>query len=325
MGPVERPWQVCRPPARIASAGGVRVAVTYRLDPDWPRLPEGWGLHDVPGVAVDVHDRVYLFARHARPVVALDAAGALAAFWGQDRFARPHAIAASPAGALFCVDDAGHAIYQFTPEGRLLLTLGTPGRPSDTGAVRNDYRTVQRGAGPFNYPTGLAVGPDGDLFVSDGYGNARVHRFTPDGRLKASWGEPGADPGQFNLPHGIAVGPDGRVYVADRENRRLQVFTGEGEFLDQWTGLRRPTGVYLDGGGSVFVSELGDGAAAPSRVSVFDRDGHARGSFGEGQLLAAHGVAGDGRGAIYVGEVAWTIYRGEPPAGSRGARRFVAA
>jgi DNA-binding beta-propeller fold protein YncE len=308
---------------RMARPRGVSaLAAAYRFVPGWPQLPEGWELHDVPGVAVDAGDRVFLFARHPRPVIALDAAGGFHGFWGEGRFNRPHAATAAPDGALYLDDDAGHAVYRYNPEGRLLLTLGTPGRPSDTGAVKNDYRTVKRGAGPFNYPTDLAVAPSGDLFVSDGYGNARVHRFTADGRLLLSWGEPGTGPGQFNLPHGIAVGPDSRVYVADRQNNRVQVFTDEGAFLGEWTGLRRPTDIYIDPQGSVFVSELGDGPSAPARVSIFDRDGIARGAFGEGVLNAAHGIAGDSRGAIYVGEVAWTIFRNAPPDGARGVRKF---
>lgn len=298
------------------------MAATYRFVPEWPRLPEGWDLHDVPGVAVDAEDRVFAFARHQRPVLALDAAGAFRGFWGEGRFTRPHAIAAGPDGSLYLDDDAGHAIYRYTPEGRLLLTLGTPGQPSDTGAVKNDYRTVKHGAGPFNYPTDLAVAPNGDLYVSDGYGNARVHCFAPDGRLKFSWGEPGTEPGQFNLPHGVAVGADGRVYVADRQNDRVQVFTGDGAFLAQWTGLRRPTDLYVAPGGEIFVSELGNGPSAPARVSVFDGDGGARWTFGEGVLNAAHGIAGDSHGAIYVGEVAWTIFRDGVPAGARGMRKF---
>ncbi|HVB11169.1 MAG TPA: peptidyl-alpha-hydroxyglycine alpha-amidating lyase family protein [Bacillota bacterium] len=297
---------------------------SYRLVPDWPQLPDGWELHDVPGVAVDGQDRVFLFARYTKPVIALDASGAMRGFWGEGRFTRPHAVSAGPDGALYFADDAGHAIQKTNAEGRLMMTLGTPGRPSDTGAIKNDYRTVKRGAGPFNYPTDLAVASSGDLYASDGYGNARVHCFTADGRLKFSWGEPGTEPGQFNLPHGVAVGADGRVYVADRQNDRVQVFSADGNFQTQWGGLRRPTDIYIDPSGQFFVSELGNGEAQPARVSIFDRDGRPRGAFGEGDLKAAHGVAGDSHGAIYVGEVAWTIFRNNPPAGSRGARKFVA-
>ncbi len=294
----------------------------YRFVANWPQLPDGWELHDVPGVAVDAGDRVFLFARHTRPVVALDAAGGFHSFWGEGRFNRPHALTAAPDGALYLDDDAGHAVYKYTPEGRLLLTLGTPGQPSDTGAIRNDWRTVKRGAGPFNYPTDLAVAPNGDLYVSDGYGNARVHCFAADGRLKFSWGEPGTAPGEFNLPHGVAVGGDGRVYVADRQNDRVQVFGGDGAFLAQWTGLRRPTDIYIAPGGEIFVSELGSGPSAPARVTVFDAGGEHRGTLGEGVLLAAHGIAGDSHGAIYVGEVAWTIFRDNVPASARGVRKF---
>src|SRR5207245_8273125 len=116
----------------------------------------------------------------------------------------------------------------FSAEGKPLLTLGTSGRPSDTGATSIDYRTVKRSGPPFHYPTNLAVGPSGDLYVADGYGNARVHRFAPDGRLLHSWGEPGSGPGQFHVPHGLAVDEDGTVYVADRETSRVQHFPADG-------------------------------------------------------------------------------------------------
>ena len=110
------------------------------------------------------------------------------------------------------------------------MTLGDTENPADTG-FKVDHSPVCRAAGPFNMVTNAAVGPNGDLFVSDGYGNARVHRFSAEGELKASWGEPGSGPGQFNLPHGIVVDRSGRVFVADRENSRIQIFSSEGELL----------------------------------------------------------------------------------------------
>src|SRR4029077_310489 len=128
-----------------------------------------------------------------------------------------------------------HTVRRFTPEGTLLLTLGRSGQPSDNGIAGNDYRTIRRAGPPFHRPTNMALAEDGAIYVTDGYGNARVHKFAPNGRLLLSWGEPGGGPGQFNLPHGIAVDRDGRVYVADRENSRVQVFTPEGEYLTEWT------------------------------------------------------------------------------------------
>ena len=103
----------------------------------------------------------------------------------------------------------------------------------------------------------MALAADGSLYISDGYGNARVHKFSSDGRHLFSWGEPGAGPGQFHLPHGIAVGPDGTVVVADRENSRLQFFSPDGRFLREWTEIARPCQVAIDARGIVYVAELG--------------------------------------------------------------------
>jgi sugar lactone lactonase YvrE len=133
--------------------------------------------------------------------------------WGERQFTeRTHGITVTSDGAVFCVDDAGHDVRKYTPDGQLLMRLGT-GRASDT---RYDGKVMAsiRGGPPFNRPTNLAVAPDGELFITDGYGNARVHVFSADGRLLRSWGEPGTGPGQFMLPHGLAVLRDGRVAVA---------------------------------------------------------------------------------------------------------------
>ena len=132
------------------------------------------------------------------------------------------------------VDAPGHAVYKLRETGELLMHLGTPGV---SGA----------GHDTFNLPTDIAFAPNGDIYVSDGYGNARIVRFSSDGRYLGEWGSRGTGPGEFGLPHGIAVAGDGRVYAVDRDNRRVQVFDAEGAFLDQWTEL---TGVQ-----ALFVTE----------------------------------------------------------------------
>jgi DNA-binding beta-propeller fold protein YncE len=242
--------------------------------------------------------------------------------WGEGIFARPHGISIGPDDAVYCTDDCDHTVRKFTPEGRPLLTLGTSGQPSGTGATSNDYRTVRYAGPPFHYPTNLAIAPAGELYVSDGYGNARVHKFTPEGRLLLSWGEPGDGPGQFHLPHGIAVDRQGTVYVADRENSRIQLFTSEGEYLTEWRDVARPCQVAIDATGHVCVAELGfragmwPGTTAPGpdapggRVSVFDSQGHLVARWGGGRnptapgdFFAPHDLCIDGKGDLYVAEV----------------------
>ena len=297
----------------------------YRPVPGWGQLPDRWDLVEVAGVAVDAEDRVYVFNRGAHPVVVFDADGHFLRSWGEGKFVRPHGVTVSPDGTLYCVDDLDHTIRQYTPEGDLLRVLGTSGRCCDTGVRDRDFRTILRSGPPFNQPTNLAIAPNGDLYVTDGYGNARVHRFAPDGCLRHSWGDPGSAPGQFNLPHGIAVLADGRVLVADRENDRIQLFDPEGKYLDQWTQVQRPTNIALDREGRIYVSELwwragdrppaGDAIAEdrPGRVSVLDQGGAVLARWGgpdpcaPGNFAAPHDICVDSRGDVYVAEVTWTF------------------
>jgi DNA-binding beta-propeller fold protein YncE len=309
--------------APVGTGAAVQVgggAFRYRVEEAWA-IPADRGFGEVVAVACDSRDRVFLFARGPRPVLVYDRDGRPLGSWGEGLFVRPHGIFIGPDGTVYCSDDCDHTVRAFAPDGTLRLTLGTRGRFSDTGATSNDYRTVRRGGAPFNYPTNLAIGPSGDLYVSDGYGNARVHRFSPDGRLLQSWGEPGSGPGQFHLPHGIAVDADGTVHVADRENSRVQLFTAEGNYLAEWTDVARPCQVFIDRAGWVYVAELGfhagrwpgtePPAGAPGgRVSIFDRRGALQARWGGGKdpcapgdFFAPHGIWVDGRGDVYVAEV----------------------
>jgi len=217
-------------------------------------------------------------------------------------------------GTIYGVDDGGHAVYQFNSSKELVRTWGTKNMPSDTGCVNKDYKTIQRAAGPFNYPTRLVADKDGYVYVTDGYGNARVHKFTHDGVLVKSWGEPGEAPGQFNLPHGIAIDNDGRLYVADRQNHRVQLFTTKGELIAAWNGFHRPSDLWIDRNGIVYVAECkrtSDWNDAPSRVSILDRSGHLisqlcdNGSHYDMELgsRCAHGLCVDSNGDLYVSEV----------------------
>jgi DNA-binding beta-propeller fold protein YncE len=273
-------------------------------------------------VATDSRDRVFVFSRGPHPVLVFDPDGTFVGSWGEGLFRRPHGISIGPDDAVYCTDDTDHTVRKFTPGGTLLLTLGTSGRPADTGATSMDYRTIRRAGPPFHYPTNLALSPAGDMYVTDGYGNARVHHFSPEGRLLHSWGEPGSGPGQFHLPHGIAVDRHGVVYVADRENSRVQLFTPAGAFLAEWTDVARPCQVFIDARGDVWVAELGfragmwPGTVAPGpdapggRVSVFSPHGELRARWGGGRnptaagdFFAPHGLCVDSRGDVYVAEV----------------------
>ena len=304
--------------------------MNYRPIDGWGRLPEGWSFVEATSVAVDQNDDVWVFNRGAHPVIRFDRAGSFKHAWGEGQFRRPHAITAGPDGTLWLTDEGRHTIRQFTPEGKLLLTIGDPDQPA----------TLQSGK-PFNRPTHVAICPrTGDLYISDGYGNSRVHKYDPRGRHLFSWGEPGTDPGCFNIPHNIATDAAGLVYVADRENHRIQIFDGRGQYLGQWNNLHRPCGLAFDArlGDLFFVGELPTQMAinanvpnCGARVSILGIKGELAGRIGgafpgeaSGEFVAPHGCAVDSRGNLYVAEVGWTVKGSneDPPREIRSLQKF---
>jgi sugar lactone lactonase YvrE len=228
---------------------------------------------------------------------------------------------------VYCADDTDHTVRALTLDGQQLWMLGTLNQPSDTGYSpegRANLRSIKRGAGPFNRPTRLAVAPNGELYVSDGYGNARIHRFSADGTLIGSWGEPGSGPGEFSLPHSVWVHADGRVFVCDRENDRVQIFSPSGELLDMWSDLTRPGDLWIDAQNNVFVGEMAwnmdethlngnlFAEARSAQMSVRDLEGNVLTRWGgddpcaPGSFASPHGICLDSRGDLYVGEVTHT-------------------
>ncbi|HZQ99607.1 MAG TPA: peptidyl-alpha-hydroxyglycine alpha-amidating lyase family protein [Chloroflexota bacterium] len=305
----------------------VEQELRYRVVEGWEKAPANANRQDAVGVGVDSRGRVYLVTRVRSQVLVYEQDGTFVAAWGEGQFTdRTHGLTVAPDDTVWVVDDGAHTVRKYTADGKLLLELEARGRPAaESGYDGRTLESIARGGPPFNRPTNVAVAPNGDLYVSDGYGNCRVHRFSPDGKLIQSWGEPGTGPGQFILPHGIWVAPDGRVLLADRENDRIQVFSPSGEYLAEWAALR-PTDVCLDAEGRVYVSELGrrpgprpcnlgEAPEQPGRVSVLDQQGNVLARFGAsetdraaaGNFVAPHCIAVDAEGAIYVGEVTHTI------------------
>ena len=285
---------------------------TYRLETQWAKLPEGWVLKDVAAVGVDAQDRIYVFNRGNHPMIVLDRDGNVLDTWGERLFTRPHGLHIAPDGLLYCTDDGDHSVRKMTPDGKVLLEIGVPGKPAPKMSGQ-----------PFNRCTHTALSPEQDIYVSDGYGNARVHKYSPDGKLLKSWGESGSDPGQFNLPHNILCDDDGWVYVADRENHRVQIFDRDGNYETQWNNLHRPCGLFMTKGPdpAVYVGELPPHMKTNSafgnlggRVSILTKGGKpigrvdSRAGLPEGQFKAPHGLAVDSHGDVYVGEVSWTVW-----------------
>jgi DNA-binding beta-propeller fold protein YncE len=288
---------------------------THEPVPGWGRLPHGMSFGgDATGVSVDSQDRVIVFNRGPVPVVVFDSDGDYLSSWGAGEYHAPHAVAVDPEDNVLLVDtggsylgEGGHVFEKRTLEGELLLRIGSQGKCADRYSGE-----------PFNGPTDVAVHPSTrELFITDGYGNSRVHRYSPDGEYIASWGELGSDPGAFDVPHGIAFIDEDHVVVCDRENFRLQVFTTSGEFVDQWFAHR--PGAIRAAGGLLYLAELGPVAfqwKLPNlgcRIRILDLEGTDVARFGNSypgtgpdQFIAPHGLAIDSRGDVYVAEVSKT-------------------
>ncbi len=305
---------------------------TYELVDGWAKCPEGCSFSDVVGLSIDSQDRVYVVNRGAHRVTVFDREGNLLTSWREGLFKSAHGIHIGPDDSIYFTDIEEHTVSKFTPEGKLLMVLGNKDQPSDSGYVPTPgivmIGEVKRGGPPFNGPTDVALSPSGEIYVSDGYGNARIHKFSPDGTLLLSWGEPGDAPGQFRLPHSLCVDKRERVWVTDQENNRIQIFDARGELLKQWIDLQGPNHVFIDDEETVYVSEVPLGhVSVPSRVSIFTIDGKLlarlgmKNKYGDapGQFrlphsrwketdlfVCTHTIAMDSHGDLYVGEVSMT-------------------
>jgi sugar lactone lactonase YvrE len=315
--------------ARRAAMGGL----SYTVVEGWEQLPAGIVHKDVVGLGVDSRDRLFMLTREAAQVLIYNRDGSFVGAWGEGFFTqRTHGLTIGPDDAVYIVDEGSQVVYKFTPEGELLLTIGTKGVASDTGYDGRALESIVRGGPPFNRPTNVAVAANGDLYVSDGYGNARVHHFSNDGTLLHSWGGPGTGKGEFNLPHSVWCHEDGRILVCDRENERVQIFTPEGDYIEEWTNMGRPGDLYVEPDGTVYIGEMNwfkDHYSLTGKLwtenrmacmTVRDEKGNVLSSFGgdlhgqdpcaAGNFTSPHGIWVDSHSDVYVGEVSQTSYEG---------------
>jgi DNA-binding beta-propeller fold protein YncE len=263
--------------------------IDYRVVPSWARIPADVTLGPVSAVATDAADRVFVCHRAKRPVLVFARDGTFLRSWGDEHLKTPHGLRIDSSGNVWLTDIGHHQVLKFNADGKLLMALGKQGQAG-------------QGEDQFARPTDVAFTPSGDFYVSDGYDNTRVLKFSKDGKLLEQWGKPGTGPGEFNLPHSICLDPKGRVIVGDRENNRIQVFDADGKFVTQWTAGGAPFGMFL-AGDRLFVA---DGRS--HWVTVLDTNGKSLGRFGEagtapGQFKLPHMLCVDSKGAVYVAEV----------------------
>ena len=283
----------------------------YSHVPNWEKLPDGMAFKECPGVAVDSQDNVFVLTRGEHPIIVFDKDGNYLRTFGEGHFSenRTHGLYIGHDDSLLVADDGIHTIQKFSSTGEKLMEIGERNHPAPKWSGQ-----------PFNRPTSAAIMPsNGDVYVSDGYGNSRIHVYSGSGDYKFSWGSPGIDAGQFMKPHNIAVDSDDKVYVVDREAHRIQIFDAKGNFLTMWNNIHRPDSMVL-WNEHIYVGELnGVGAVdeAPGlghRVTVYDLQGNrvclfgsAEEGEGPGQFIAPHGIAVDSKGDVYVAEVSFTI------------------
>jgi DNA-binding beta-propeller fold protein YncE len=272
--------------SRSELRSNVRVEIAgrdYEVVRDWAPTPQGTAKGRISTLAVDSSGKLYVLRRGVDPPVLVHSPdGGLLGSFGHGEVFDAHGIAIDGRDRVFVVDRDAHEVICFSTRGEVLFRLGARHRP--------------HWAKPFNHPTDVAVAPDGEIYVSDGYGNGRVHVFDPSGALRLSFGAVGHAAGEFMTPHALLIDRRNRVVVADRENNRVQRFDRDGRFLDEMRGLCRPMDVFERDDGMLLVTDL-----VPS-VNAFAEDG-ARVGRGRPSLQGAHGITGDSSGTLYLAEI----------------------
>jgi peptidylamidoglycolate lyase len=308
-------WLIFLTPVSVAGEAGSISTDSHSVVHGWPQIPSGRALGRASGVEIDSHNHVFVFhsadrewsepfpadpVRAATIVVFDGETGELIAEWGQEMFVMPHGLSVDHSDNIWVTDVGRHQIFKFSHDGELLLTLGEDRVPGSDESH-------------FNLPTDVAVLDDGGFFVSDGYGNSRVVKFSPAGEFQFHWGTAGSKQGQFDLPHGIARDNQDRIYVADRGNARIQVFDREGQFISEWSGseIGRPYGLAIGPGQKLYVVDGGDQPDTPpdrSRAMRLGFDGKVEATFGrfgnyDGQFQMGHDIAVARDGAVYVVDI----------------------
>ena len=299
---------LAQPPPHVPPYPRMDTAIGYKPDPNWPKekAPGGdWGA--MSSVAIGPDGNIWTFNRGKIPVQVFSPEGKLVKFWGQDGglFKNPHTVRFDSAGGLWLVDTLTQTVRKFSPDGKVLMTIGTP---NEAGADQTHM----------NQPNDVAFASNGDIYVSDGYGNDRVVVFDKSGKYVRSWGKLGQGPGEFSQPHSIVIDSRDRVYVADRNNARIQVFDSRGKFLTEWKNIITPWAlavtrndeIYVCGSSPMLWSEVPASQAmlaTPPKDQLFmklDTEGRLKQLWTiPGAVSWLHSIAVAPDGSIYFGEV----------------------
>lgn len=293
----------------------INTSIWYEVDAHWPQKPAHFEWKAMPGVAVDRNDQVWAFTRSNPPVQVYGADGHLVRAWGQDTIKTAHHIKIDRDENVWIADIGNHVVRKFSPTGQVLLTLGIIGKPGDDESH-------------LDQPTDMAIAANGDIFVSDGYGNNRIVHYNARGEFVKQWGSLGPGPNQFSIPHAIAIDSKGRLYVADRNNVRVQVYDQQGTLLDSWRNLIVPWGFWITPKDEIWICGVspmpwredpaypGAPLSCPPKDQIlmkFNTDGkllqlwtipkgadkHER----PGDVNWIHAMALDSTGNIYVGDI----------------------
>tara|TARA_B110000116_G_scaffold41968_1_gene34342 strand:+ start:134 stop:1162 length:1029 start_codon:yes stop_codon:yes gene_type:complete len=289
---------------------------SYHVDgKEWGKIPKDWTLKEATAVAVNSNDEVIVFNRGTKPIIVFDTDGNYLNSWGENIFTNAHGISVDDENNIYCVDSGDNTVRKFDSYGKLIFQIGKEGEKAE-----------KMSGIPFAVPTQVAIDSNNqDLYVADGYSNAKVHKYNKDGKYLFSWGESGTGEGQFNIVHNISTDSEGLVYVADRENHRIQVFDKNGNYLDQWINLSRAACLYIDKRGKediFYVGEYFSGIASNDiginlgpRISIFNKSGKLLSRVGidsygpsVGRFYSPHGISVDSKGNIFVAEVSYSDY-----------------
>ena len=255
----------------------------YRVERRWCRVSADEPLGFVSDLVVDSKGFVHVGHRGGdSPVLVFDPSGAFVRSWGRGEIADVHYLSINEDDVILLADRDAHQILAFDTDGNLRFALGE--------------RHAPRWHAPFNHPTAASMAADGEIYVSDGYGNSVVHRFSQDGALLQTWGGRGGGSGEFTTPHCVWVDRMDRVYVADRENNRLQVFDRDGAYVAEWGDFYHPMKIYVDDRDLIFVTDQ------IPRISVLEASGELAGRC-RGAINGAHGLWGDRAGNLYLAEL----------------------